>query len=498
MTQITKEFEILMFGEPAGIMQVYDSGIWTLQYLPEYRNNRSKPPFSVSLPKTNMLLEHQGIFPFFDGILPEGWLAELSENFGILIESKVEAVSYYLRDAIGGVSISEKHADPTQKLIKKIGAKPLSYFTSKSTEELVADYTAGLDERDKAEINEKLLSFAFGGLSRIMEAGICLACLKPLLAEGKLYHLKCRQDVFGVKDEIVAATSLRTFSRDAFASLSSGAPLPGFQPKAQFLVSGPTNGTELILKPDVIVDRKHKNPPRGLPIFEHLSILAARLMGISTVGSAIIPFEDGSLGYATRRFDRLPGLFVHVEDMGQALNKNLDEAGTNKFDADIRDIAQVLKSLSNNLSLPYADVIDQFARRVIFSLAIGNHDAHLKNHSIVYLYQKGKPYKVNLSPAYDLLPLNCLQMTRHKARESALRINGKIKNITPADVLSEFHTFGAREEAEAAFKKLFSIKNEILQLYTQHLALFGLEKYTAELKDALENRIRFMELNMKR
>ncbi|HYX34342.1 MAG TPA: HipA domain-containing protein [Oligoflexus sp.] len=271
--------------------------------------------------------------------------------------------------------------------------------------------------------------------------------------------------------------------------------MPGFQPKAQFVVSGPSGITELILKPDVIVDRRHKTPPRGLPIFEHLSLLAAKTMGIVTASSAIIPFEDGSLGYATRRFDRLPDLLVHVEDMSQALNKSQDEAGLNKFDASIRDIADVLKSFTRKLIVPYTTVIDQFARRIVFSLAIGNHDEHLKNHSIVYLYQKGKPYKVNLSPAYDILPLNSLQMTRHKARESALRINGKVKDITPSDVLAEFHTFGAREEAEAAFQKLFSVKSDIIRIFTEHLVLFGLEKYESELKVALDKRIRFMEQN---
>jgi serine/threonine-protein kinase HipA len=497
MNKVVKEFEILMFGEQAGVMRVRESGVWTLQYHTDYQKDRSMPPISASLPKVQSTFEHETIFPFFDGILPEGWLAEIGENFGIFFESKMEAAAYYLKDAIGGVSLREKDASDPAKPPKKVIAKPLSQLVAKSPEQFIADYTSGLSEADKAEVNEKLLGFAFNGLSRILAAERCLVCLEQLRGEGDLYHAKCRLDVFGTSDEIIAATSLRNFSRDAFASLSSGAPLPGFQPKAQFFVPNSSGGTELIVKPDVIVDRRHKTPPRGLPIFEHLSLLAARIMGIHTVHSSIIPFEDGSLGYATRRFDRLPGLSVHVEDMAQALNKSLDEAGENKFDGALREVAAVFKAYSGSLALPYTDLMEQFARRVVFSLAIGNHDAHLKNHSIIYICQKNKPYRVSISPAYDLLPLNSLQMTRHKTRESALRINGKIKDITPADVLAEFYSFGAREEAEAAFQKLFSLKNEIIKTYTEHLASFGLEKYESDLKHSLEKRIRFLELNFK-
>jgi serine/threonine-protein kinase HipA len=487
-----------MFGVPAGRLSVLKNGHWVFEYLSSFSENSLMPPISVSLPKNvTGPMEFASVPGFFDGLLPEGWLAERGENFGVFIGNKEDALAIYLKDAIGGVSLREEGIEKRVRPPIKIMHAAAETLVQKSPQTFLSEYLSEYEEEHRRFVNEKILLFAFEGVHRILSHRKCLICFLPLQKKKeKIYHGSCAKDVFGVSEDIIAATSLRTFSRDAFSSLSSGAPLPGYQPKAQFFVAHESSlGTELILKPDVIVDQKHKNAPRGIPIFEHLTMRAAEYFGLNVAKSAIIPFADGSLGYATRRFDRLPGIKIHMEDIHQALGRNQDLEGKDKFQGKLRDVARVMRQLQNHLAVSYSTLMREFARRTVFNLAIGNHDCHLKNHSVIYFLPKGKPWVAHLSPAYDLLPLNAIHATRHKGgREYALTINEKNRNITPKDVIEEFRSFGAHIEAMEAFDFLFTEKDKILSIFRQHLPMFGLEQHGMKLDQFITKRIKFLEV----
>jgi serine/threonine-protein kinase HipA len=98
----------------------------------------------------------------------------------------------------------------------------------------------------------------------------------------------------------------------------------------------------------------------------------------------------GTTAFAIRRFDRTPEGPVHIEDFAQ-FYRVYPEA---KYDnASYRTILAALAIETDERS------IDQFVRRMTFSVLIGNGDMHLKNWSLIYRDRRTP----ELSPAYDLL-----------------------------------------------------------------------------------------------
>lgn len=95
---------------------------------------------------------------------------------------------------------------------------------------------------------------------------------------------------------------------------------------------------------------------------------------------------------AVRRFDRQKGgPRVHIEDFSQVFN----EYPSRKYErASYEDIAGVLWAEAGQES------VQEFARRLAFSVLTGNADMHLKNWSV--RYEDGVTAKI--APAYDLVP----------------------------------------------------------------------------------------------
>lgn len=91
----------------AGILKETESG-YSFKYDEEYLNQPNSSSISLTMPKTNEEYTSKYLFPFFDGLIPEGWLLnvvihnwklDLNDRFGILLIA--------CRDSIGNVSIDE-------------------------------------------------------------------------------------------------------------------------------------------------------------------------------------------------------------------------------------------------------------------------------------------------------------------------------------------------------------------------------------------------------
>ncbi|MEZ5307187.1 MAG: type II toxin-antitoxin system HipA family toxin [Pyrinomonadaceae bacterium] len=94
--------------------------------------------------------------------------------------------------------------------------------------------------------------------------------------------------------------------------------------------------------------------------------------------------------FAVKRFDRSDDGPIHIEDFAQIFNLRPDD----KYGkASYRNIAEVIGIEST------AKDVEEFVRRLIFSILIGNEDMHLKNWSFIYRDRK----TAQLAPAYDLL-----------------------------------------------------------------------------------------------
>ncbi len=80
-------------GRPAGRLEETPNGS-RFTYLPDWLNTPHAQPVSLTMPLRREPYESKGLHPFFENLLPEGWLLELStaklkiakdDAFGLLL-----------------------------------------------------------------------------------------------------------------------------------------------------------------------------------------------------------------------------------------------------------------------------------------------------------------------------------------------------------------------------------------------------------------------------
>ena len=90
-----------------GLLEETDEG-YRFQYDPNYLACGTSP-VSLTLPLTDKPFVSTTLFPFFDGLIPEGWLLEVvSRNWKIERRDRFGLLLIACRDAIGNVTIREE------------------------------------------------------------------------------------------------------------------------------------------------------------------------------------------------------------------------------------------------------------------------------------------------------------------------------------------------------------------------------------------------------
>ena len=159
----------------------------------------------------------------------------------------------------------------------------------------------------------------------------------------------------------------------------------------------------------------------------------AQAAKLKVVPHCLIPFDDGSLCYITRRIDRLDsGEKLPMEDMCQ-LTERQTEA---KYKGSHEQFALTSAQLS---SAPKLDVVN-FWEIVVFCWITGNADMHLKNFSL-YAPQ---PNRYLLTPAYDLLSTALVMPEDNE--ELALTLCGKKRKIKRSDWIEAMTSTGLEEK----------------------------------------------------
>jgi serine/threonine-protein kinase HipA len=162
---------------------------------------------------------------------------------------------------------------------------------------------------------------------------------------------------------------------------------------------------------------------------EAWSLDLARQIGIVTYDSYLQSF-DGIDTLVVERYDRdaaVAGRRIHQEDFAQAFGipdeKKYEELGEAWS---LERIADALFFYANQSD------IEDFARQLIYTLAIGNLDMHAKNIGLLHLPDES----VRLTPAYDIPPL----MHHGLGENLAFRVAGVITypKITIAHIVREF------------------------------------------------------------
>ncbi len=91
----------------AGLLEETDDG-YRFQYDAEYLQKDPRP-VSLTLPLADEPYTSKTLFPFFDGLIPEGWLLEVvTHNWKIDRRDRFGLLLIACKDAIGNVSIQEE------------------------------------------------------------------------------------------------------------------------------------------------------------------------------------------------------------------------------------------------------------------------------------------------------------------------------------------------------------------------------------------------------
>lgn len=94
-----------MYKNLAGLLIEDDEGCH-FTYEPAYLQKGNAEPVSLTLPLSPDTYHSNVLFPFFDGLIPEGWLLDIAErNWKLNIRDRMSILLVTCQDCIGAVSI---------------------------------------------------------------------------------------------------------------------------------------------------------------------------------------------------------------------------------------------------------------------------------------------------------------------------------------------------------------------------------------------------------
>lgn len=106
-----REGSVFYKNELAGIIQETDDG-FEFQYMEEYLSNPLSKPISLTLPLQQKAYTSKILFPFFDGLIPEGWLLTIAiSNWKIKTNDRFGLLLTLCKDCIGCVSVIAKEME---------------------------------------------------------------------------------------------------------------------------------------------------------------------------------------------------------------------------------------------------------------------------------------------------------------------------------------------------------------------------------------------------
>lgn len=89
----------------AGLLKEDDQG-YSFEYDVGYIESGHAQAVSLTLPITSKLHQSNVMFPFFDGLIPEGWLLKVAQkNWKLNERDRMGLLMVCCRDCIGAVSV---------------------------------------------------------------------------------------------------------------------------------------------------------------------------------------------------------------------------------------------------------------------------------------------------------------------------------------------------------------------------------------------------------
>ena len=267
----------------------------------------------------------------------------------------------------------------------------------------------------------------------------CLCCNKEIINPGDYertvsWHKRCIRRFFGTDTIPQIDISEKELERLANSAVNKGLTVPGVQKKLSLHLEKEDKQAKLTIVdyPTGYILKPFSEDYECLSEAEYLSMRMAESAKIKTVPNALIHL-NGRYSYITKRIDRDTTVVYAMEDFCQLSERMTSD----KYRSSYETCGKVIKRYSKNVGL---DLTELF-HRLLFCFVTGNSDMHLKNFSLIEDSPGSRNF--NLSPAYDMLPVNIV-MPEDK-EQMALTLNGKKKNIRKKDFLALAENFEISE-----------------------------------------------------
>ncbi|SEJ73456.1 serine/threonine-protein kinase HipA [Dyadobacter sp. SG02] len=97
----------------AGTLMETDEGLYTFAYHSEYVHDFPDQYLTFSMPVTEKVYMEKRLFPFFEGLIPEGWLLDIaSKSWKVNPNDRMGLLLACCENCIGAVSvIPDQHDD---------------------------------------------------------------------------------------------------------------------------------------------------------------------------------------------------------------------------------------------------------------------------------------------------------------------------------------------------------------------------------------------------
>ena len=317
----------------------------------------------------------------------------------------------------------------------------------------------------------------------------CLCCAKPITnasseEERTSWHTRCVKRFFGTNTLPKIDLNEETLEKMANEIASKGLTVAGVQKKLSLHLFSENNKPRLTLVnyPTGYILKPQVSQFESLPEAEQLVMSMAETVGIMTVPHALIS-KNSSYAYITKRVDRIitdtAVKMLAMEDFCQ-LDFRLTQ---DKYKGSYERCAKIIERYSCRKGL---DLTELFLR-LVFSFVVGNSDMHLKNFSLLETSEGSEMYQ--LSPAYDLLPVNVI--LPEDQEECALALNGKKMNLRKKDFLVFADNCGlSRTSAEKMIQMVISKKGKFYKMCEESLLS---EVMKDQFKALIEKRLEILE-----
>ncbi|MEX2573729.1 MAG: HipA N-terminal domain-containing protein [Balneolaceae bacterium] len=102
-----RKADIYVNGTKAGVLEETESG-YRFQYDSEYLSHEKPELVSLTLPLQQEPYESHVLFPFFDGLIPEGWLLDVVEDiWKVSPKDRMGLLLVSCLDTVGNASVRE-------------------------------------------------------------------------------------------------------------------------------------------------------------------------------------------------------------------------------------------------------------------------------------------------------------------------------------------------------------------------------------------------------